>query len=500
MKRKKKSQRLVRPTGRSYAFKFIFRGLITYLLLGVIGFGITFYVYNLHAHVQNNLQINNLSEAIENLPKSNSKNIDQYYNTPLLANASSDKELTDIKRATIHYYLYTQHYNGAYIVYNSNTMEEYVRSSPGIVIILDQGSKDSPNQQSVMYFAEKDRMPELYDDYYTAAFSHCHDNEITAHYSINFDNVFIAKDGSFIPGKCQLVTREATNYDNSAFYNGRYLEGEKITVISEYDYTPKNPENYVEISLKDAKTLDDIHMDLEPLQLLETNISRELMRDLETSLSRDSAGNVIDDFVFGPTEKYGFGTIDITNITTAKARAIDESYYLLSVIRYSIWLDWGRGIAIVYGAAFVVFVILFIIFGMQSYQKAKIAYETESFRRAKTNAMAHDLKTPLTAVNGYIEMLESDMNPEKKAHYINEIKETTRYMNSMVEKNLEMSKLDSGEIALTLVDFDFRQACENIISIYQNQLNHRHLEISIQGELTAKADEKLMRSALENLI
>ena len=80
--------------------------------------------------------------------------------------------------------------------------------------------------------------------------------------------------------------------------------------------------------------------------------------------------------------------------------------------------------------------------------------ETE-LNRAVAN-LSHDLRTPLTAISGYLTLLQETDDPEERAQYIRVLSERTEVMKELAEELLQYSKLvapeAAGEAVPTAVD------------------------------------------------
>src|SRR5690625_1620641 len=70
----------------------------------------------------------------------------------------------------------------------------------------------------------------------------------------------------------------------------------------------------------------------------------------------------------------------------------------------------------------------------------------QSMRKMLSN-ISHDLKTPLTVILGYIELLTSDksLSLEKKIHLLNTIHLKTEEVIDLINRFFELAKLESGE-------------------------------------------------------
>ena len=68
--------------------------------------------------------------------------------------------------------------------------------------------------------------------------------------------------------------------------------------------------------------------------------------------------------------------------------------------------------------------------------------------RALTNAVAHELKTPLALLRSYAEGLQEDIAPEKREEYLAVIMEESDRMAALVNSLLDFSRMASGKMAL----------------------------------------------------
>ncbi|HCI59905.1 MAG TPA: hypothetical protein DE313_03730 [Ruminococcus sp.] len=144
----------------------------------------------------------------------------------------------------------------------------------------------------------------------------------------------------------------------------------------------------------------------------------------------------------------------------------------------------------------VVFLIAGIIIGSVTWQTLKKQIEQENRLRTVTNAMAHELKTPLFIISGYSENLEENVNTDKRTHYCEVINEQTRSMNMLVSKMLDYSKLDSASFNLNIQKFNLTQLTRKILEIYMIY----DIKLESNGDVNIKADKKLIRSVIENLV
>ncbi len=135
-----------------------------------------------------------------------------------------------------------------------------------------------------------------------------------------------------------------------------------------------------------------------------------------------------------------------------------------------------------------------------SYMNQKNFYEMNEYRKDITNTMAHDLKSPLMVISGYSENLMGQDLSEKGQRFSKAIMENTEYMNRLIEKSLELSKVESRNYKLHKEDLNLREISQELIDGYKLQLEERGLDVQMQGECVLTADKISMREVLDNLI
>ncbi len=114
--------------------------------------------------------------------------------------------------------------------------------------------------------------------------------------------------------------------------------------------------------------------------------------------------------------------------------------------------------------------------------------------------ISHDLKSPLTVISGYAEILLD--GPERVAEnwesILQEIISQTRMMARLIEDTLAISKIESGIIELNLEELDVLYPIENLIAIHQHECRFRK-EIPLHVP-KVRADKLRLHEILDNLI
>jgi len=130
--------------------------------------------------------------------------------------------------------------------------------------------------------------------------------------------------------------------------------------------------------------------------------------------------------------------------------------------------------------------------------------ETHMLQRDIIANVSHDLKTPLTMIRSYAEMIGdlSGDNPTKRAEHLQVIMEETDRLSVMIAELLDISKLQTGEVPLNTTSFSLKELIESTINAYQAYVEHDGYTLTFisNGEGVVHADETRIKQVLDNLI
>lgn len=142
---------------------------------------------------------------------------------------------------------------------------------------------------------------------------------------------------------------------------------------------------------------------------------------------------------------------------------------------------------------------------LEKKKKVEIEYGRmdKELRQAIAN-MSHDLRTPLTSIMGYIQLIEDDKVPDmEKKQYIDIVKKRSSALQGLIESFYEISRLEAKEYKLDLKPVNlYGIMCDLILSFY-NDFRNREIEpvIDISENIPAIiADENGVRRIFSNLV
>lgn len=149
---------------------------------------------------------------------------------------------------------------------------------------------------------------------------------------------------------------------------------------------------------------------------------------------------------------------------------------------------------------FLFFLTIAVILCVMIWRTVKTQIIEEHKRIEFTNALAHDIKTPLFVISGYAYSLKEDIDSGERDIYIDKILDQSDSINSLVHNMLDLSKLDSYSVKLNLSEFDLSELVSDITKNYIKLPDNKTIKVSVSGNNTIKADKELVRQAVENLI
>ncbi len=138
------------------------------------------------------------------------------------------------------------------------------------------------------------------------------------------------------------------------------------------------------------------------------------------------------------------------------------------------------------------------------YQSARVVVDHSQRRTQFVSSVTHELKTPLTNLRMYIEMLEQGMapTPEREREYLEVLASESARLSKLIENVLEFSRLESRRRTLELQEGDLSEVAEAVARAMDKQLSEAGfaLDVDLQPGLRAMYDREAMIQVLMNLM
>lgn len=119
--------------------------------------------------------------------------------------------------------------------------------------------------------------------------------------------------------------------------------------------------------------------------------------------------------------------------------------------------------------------------------------------------VSHDLKTPLTMIKSYAEMIRdlSGDNPEKRNKHLSVIIDESDRLNTLVNDMLTLSRMQSKRMVLINVPFDMNRLVSSVLEHYEilEEQEGYHIEVSMpKTPLFVNGDEAKIKQVINNLM
>ncbi len=130
--------------------------------------------------------------------------------------------------------------------------------------------------------------------------------------------------------------------------------------------------------------------------------------------------------------------------------------------------------------------------------------KTDRLRRDLIANVSHDLRTPMTIIKSYAEMIRdlSGGNPEKREAHTQVIIDEADRLTTLVNDILDLSKLEAGTAKLEPVEFNISRNLKEIVNRFQvfSETQGYNFITDIEDELYVEADEHAIAQVIYNLI
>lgn len=133
---------------------------------------------------------------------------------------------------------------------------------------------------------------------------------------------------------------------------------------------------------------------------------------------------------------------------------------------------------------------------------AKEIGATERLQRELIANISHDLRTPLTMIKGYSEMMR-DIPGENSPENIQAVIDEATRLSELVSDLMDLSKLQSGTLKPEFSNFDLTQVLRDALARYDALIRHKgyHIETVIDVEsVFVQADRTMILQVIYNLV
>ena len=117
---------------------------------------------------------------------------------------------------------------------------------------------------------------------------------------------------------------------------------------------------------------------------------------------------------------------------------------------------------------------------LKTIRKQKLQYENgnQELKKLVTN-ISHDLRTPLTAIKGYIDLIEKDKLSKNQEKYLNIIQKKTDELTELTEQLFDFSKTIDSDIKISKEKCNINEILEEVLASYYVIFKEKGIEPQI---------------------
>jgi signal transduction histidine kinase len=139
-------------------------------------------------------------------------------------------------------------------------------------------------------------------------------------------------------------------------------------------------------------------------------------------------------------------------------------------------------------------------------ERTQALEEADRLKTAFVSNMSYELRTPLTSIAGFAEMLEGGYGgalPAAATDYVTAILQSVARLGTLIDDVLDLTQSDSGSLLLAEDKVDLKALCTEAASGFQAQAAAKGIDFAVEigaGLGTLSGDPRRLRQSLENIL
>ncbi len=136
-------------------------------------------------------------------------------------------------------------------------------------------------------------------------------------------------------------------------------------------------------------------------------------------------------------------------------------------------------------------------------EAARQQMKSERMKAELVTNVSHDIKTPLTSIINYVDLLQKAQSQEEAEAHLEVLQRQSQRLKKLIEDLMEMSKASTGNMAVELTSVDAVEAINQALGEFSEKLQHSQITpvfLPPEGPLMMTADGRLTWRVLSNLL
>lgn len=128
--------------------------------------------------------------------------------------------------------------------------------------------------------------------------------------------------------------------------------------------------------------------------------------------------------------------------------------------------------------------------------------QTAEIRQEFTANVSHELKTPLTAISGYAELIHHGMvQGEEVRHFAGEIHQNANRLLTLINDIIRLSELDAKGLEITFEPVDLQKSAMRCVGLLQVSAEKHHVRLEMQGtHCVIQTNTQMIDELMYNLV
>ncbi len=125
----------------------------------------------------------------------------------------------------------------------------------------------------------------------------------------------------------------------------------------------------------------------------------------------------------------------------------------------------------------------------------------DKLRREFSANVSHELKTPLTSISGFAEIMKNGLvDPEDVKDIAGNIYDEAKRLIVLIDDIIRLSRLDNSDVDVKKESVDLKALAIEVITHLKNAAKQKHIAVSCEGYATVNGVPYLLEEVIQNLI
>jgi signal transduction histidine kinase len=136
-------------------------------------------------------------------------------------------------------------------------------------------------------------------------------------------------------------------------------------------------------------------------------------------------------------------------------------------------------------------------------EKNRQAKQMEENVKLSIAGLSHDLRTPLTSINGYVQLLQATRDETKKAHFLKIIEHSVKRLIEMTDHFYDLARIETNQKELALSSISLSNLVEEIFLSFYEQFEEKKIELQFPEQINNNpiiAEKLMLTRVIQNIV